>query len=454
MPKKLCSLLLFIASCSVLANGQIEARPKEPSSLTQLCTIGGERWIEDKLRQYPELLWLLETQTAPTHQESPENSSLMKRPSWVLFQKESPEFDIAIRNLVQLHLLLKGSRLAYSSFLQWHPNSNHAITFKQFQMAHKQLSLFLMSPKPFDDALKLLETAIVLQNVGASAKGQALFANYFQETQPNTFYTKALQVLRTFPDICPSFARLSETQKQTFTSLRQLGQYDPILTLAAAPNKNMMRCATTQKSLLTLDLIVFCLDHCGVYGYSQEFYHNFSTFVSTIQKYATMEEAFSRYLHYRAARLGLGVSPHDVILARLCNLMQLSATQDVETLCLEFNKLSSSQIQTLNYYFFSPQGEFLTCHVKGLPILMQKLYQAHPDVNATQEQRNRIAIERTLSLFVRTLEQKRAMCQKSLIAENIVLNFADTAIHSIDFDNLSDNISVRIHLNGAVSLSS
>ncbi|EPP28919.1 hypothetical protein CP082626L3_0017B, partial [Chlamydia psittaci 08-2626_L3] len=105
-----------------------------------------------KLRQYPELLWLTEPSAAANIATTSKTTYSLS-----LFDKKIPAFDIAIRSLIYLHLLIQGSRQSYAQLCQLQPAEN-SITFKQFQTAHRQLIYFLNSPKHFDNTLKILET--------------------------------------------------------------------------------------------------------------------------------------------------------------------------------------------------------------------------------------------------------------------------------------------------------
>ena len=240
------SLLLLIALSSVPIFSAPQLHAALPSTAAK---IGSEAWIEQKVRQYPELLWLVEPSSSGASLKLP--SGVVFSPQ--LFQKKIPAFDIAVRSLIHLHLLIQGSRQAYAQLIQLQANDS-PLTFKQFLSLHKQLTLFLNSPKEFYDSIKVLETAIVLRHLGCSTKAATTFRPYFSETQKEIFYTKALHVLRTFPELSPSFARLSPEQKALFFSLRKLANYDELLALTNTPNAQLLSAGRSQRALLALDL--------------------------------------------------------------------------------------------------------------------------------------------------------------------------------------------------------
>lgn len=198
-------LLFLVTLSSVPVFSAPQPRGTLPSSTTK---IGSEVWIEQKVRQYPELLWLVEPSSTGASLKSPSGAIF----SPTLFQKKVPAFDIAVRSLIHLHLLIQGSRQAYAQLIQLQ-TSESPLTFKQFLALHKQLTLFLNSPKEFYDSVKVLETAIVLRHLGCSTKAVAAFKPYFSEMQRETFYTKALHVLHTFPELSPSLLASLRSRK-------------------------------------------------------------------------------------------------------------------------------------------------------------------------------------------------------------------------------------------------
>lgn len=403
--------------------------------------IGSETWIEQKVRQYPELLWLTDPSGVAASPSSGQTFSTS------IFEKNVPAFDTAIRSLIYLHLLLQGSRHAYGQIVLM----GTSMTFKQFQSIHKQLNRFLNSPKNFDDALKILETAIVLKPLGYSTKAVSLFRPYFSDPNPSTFYSKALQVLRTFPNLCPSFARLSSDQREAFCSLRKLMDYSALLDLTAPPNSTFLTIGRSQRPLLVLDLYLHALDRYGSGDYSSEFHLTFTPLIQLLNQHATIEEAFSRYLNYRAHQLGIeGNSRHDLALVRLATLMGLSPSE-ISGLYWSFHDLPKDAADLLVDHFYSSQGEYLTLSILGLPRLVEDLFQAS-QLPTTQEGRFRQAYSTALSLIIKGLEAHKDMLNKKILPNGTVLDFSETIASSGGIDVFSENTSIRIHLDGTVSI--
>ncbi|ANH78670.1 hypothetical protein [Candidatus Chlamydia sanziniae] len=444
------SLAFFIVLFWGVSSTVYPAAPRtsDQKNIQGKTKIGSELWIEQKLRQYPELLWLAE----PLHSDI--SSSLPMRMSYAesFFNKKIPVLDIAIRSLIHLHLLICGSRQSYMQLLQMLPSEEGGLTFKQFQTAHKQLVFFLNFPKGFDNTLKILETAIVLKSIGRSAKASTIFKPYFTDHCPQTFYTKALQVLRTFPELCPSYTRLSPEQKEVFLSLRLLGNYDALLSLTEIPSPQFLSVGRTRRNLMILDMYLYCMDRFGEKYCSQDFYFNFVPLLSMLQQHTTIEEVFSRYFTYRANRLGLdGKSREEMTLVRLATLMHL-APIEVEALAWSFQNLSTEDAEKLVNSFYTMQGEHIPLVIHGLPNLITGLSLANHNAAATPESRLRQVYATMLSLLVKSLVMHKEMTQKQLLPQGVVLDFSETLNSSGGLDMSSENVAIRVHLNGAVSV--
>ncbi|BAE80893.1 conserved hypothetical protein [Chlamydia felis Fe/C-56] len=420
--------------------------PTSPSS--GKGKIGSDSWIEHKLRQYPELLWL----TEPSSTTEGITTTFRTAYSLSLFDKKLPAFDVAIRSLIYLHLLIQGSRQSYAQLCQLQPSENN-ITFKQFQTAHRQLIYFLNSPKHFDNTLKILETAIVLKHLGYSAKATANFKPYFTESRADAFYAKALHVLQAFPKLSPSYSRLSPEQKEVLVSLRRLADYDSLFNLTTMPSAQLLSVGRAKRPLVVLDLYLYALDIYGRNNCSQEFYYNFAPLLSMLQQHATVEEAFSRYFTYRANRLGFeGSSRSDMALVRLATLMELSP-EETSALSWSFKNLPIDESESLVNSFYTMQGEHVPLDIHGLPNLITGLLQAnHGSATVSPESRLRQIYSTALSLVVKSLRVHKDMMKKQLLDQATVLDFSETTGSCGGLDIFSENIAVRVHLNGSVSV--
>ncbi len=448
--RSIASLTLCCIGFSCLPIPIFGATPRNTSSSTSLskAKIGSDAWIEQKVRQYPELLWLTEPSSLSSSLAMPEGAVF----SPYLFGKKLPAFDMAMRSMIYLHLLLQGARQAYSQFVQLQPNTE-TLSFKQFQTAHKQLLFFVNSPKNFDNTVKVLETAIVLKYLGCSAKAASLFKPYFSDAQVGSFYTKALHVLQTFPELCPSFARLSPEQKELFLSLRRLTNYDDLFQLTDSPSAKFLSLGRIKKPLTVLDLYLYSLDVYGANNCSQAFYEDFSPLLVMLQQHATVEEAFSRYLTFRANKLGFeGLSRTDMALVRLATLMELSPVE-ASMLSASFKNIPGEDADILLSSFFSPQGEHLPLTVKGLPQLLSGLQQANlGNTVSTPEEKAKHVYVTALTLLIKGLRAHKEMLTKRVLSQSVILDFSDTVASCGGLDLFSENASVRIHLNGAVSV--
>lgn len=410
------------------------AKPTDPTIYnSRIIKIGSEAWIETKLRQYPELLWLLTTNTSQTQDKS--------------------AFDQAIRSLIHLHLFVSGSRVSYSTLLNLSSDEEDALSFKQFMIVHKQLSKYLESNLSFDNPLKMLETAVVFKYLEQAPKAVTIFKPYFNETRTGYFYFKALQVLQTFPDLLPSYSRLSTKQKEVFQHLRKLGDYSHLLNLSECPKKELRMLGQTKKPIMLLDLFLYSFDLCGSNNYSQDTFYNLSSLVSMLQEHSTVEEAFSRYLTYRANRLGFsGQSRTEMSLVRLATLMNISSSNEISALKWGFKNLSEKDAQVIINSFYSLNGEYRPHLIHGLPELLANLT-ASTNYNASNNPDGKLkhTFLTALNILVKGLETHQEMLKKQLLPDHIVLNFAEIGA-SNELDISSEETSVRIHLDGSVKV--
>ncbi|WP_246481868.1 hypothetical protein [Chlamydiifrater volucris] len=414
--------------------------------------IGSELWIEQKLRQYPELLWLADV---PAHLSAQRlnTDEGSQHSSETLFERESPEFDSTIRSLIYLHLLLNGSRLSYVTLTKLVKSNEALPSFKLFQSLHKQLVKYLNSPKAFDNSVKILETSLVLKNIGCSRKARQLFQPYFTENDPALFYDKAMLVLKAFPELSPSYSRLSTEQKDAFLSLRKLGNYGDLLSLTKSPSKKLLQLGRTKHPVVLLDVCLYNLDAFGSGSYKEDFFQNLQVFSAYLQQNSTVEEAFSRYLNFRANKLGLeGQSKSDMTLVRLSSLMNISSPSEAAALFWSFHNLSSEEMEYITSAFYSTGGEYLERDIKGLPALTVGLAAITPNTIVGIEPRLRQVFSATLSLLAKGLKTEKDMLQKQLLPKGTVLDFVETASTFGGLNVFSDTISVRIHLNGSVSI--
>ncbi|WP_213358307.1 hypothetical protein [Chlamydiifrater phoenicopteri] len=423
-----------------------------PAPKKAVTKIGSELWIEQKLRQYPELLWLADVPANLSSQRSSfeENS---QHPSEVLFERESPGFDDTIRSLIYLHLLLNGSRLSYVTLTRLIKPTEALPSFKLFQSLHKQLVKYLNSPKAFDNSVKILETSLVLKNIGYSRKARQLFQPYFTENDPALFYDKAMLVLKAFPELSPSYSRLSQEQKDAFLSLRKLDNYGDLLSLTKSPSKKLLQLSRTKYPVVLLDACLYNLDAFGAGIPREEFYQNLQVFSAYLQQNSTLEEAFSRYLSFRANKLGFeGQTKADMTLVRLASLMNISSPNEAAALLWSFQNLSSEELGHIISAFYSSSGEYLERDIRGLPALTTGLAAITPSTIVGVEPRLRQVFSATLSLLAKGLKTEKEMLQKQLLPKGTVLDFVETASTFGGLNVFSDTIFVRIHLNGSVSI--
>lgn len=198
---------------------------------------------------------------------------------------------------------------------------------------------------------------------------------------------------------------------------------------------------------------LFSLDTAGEVGYSQELFQNFQPLLSMLQQHATVEEAFSRYFAYRANHLGLdSITREDMTVTRLATLMRLPTTEAM-LFASEFKALPLEEIRVLVDHFYTAQGDHISCDIQGLPELVSGLTQAYYSASVNAENKMRRVYSTTLSLIVKSLQTHKDMCTKQILQGPLVIDFSQTVASCGGIDLFSENIAVRIHLNGGVSVS-
>lgn len=441
-------LLLAFSSFSVLSQA------KTPSfSKNLFVKIGSEQWVEEKLREYPELLWLADSQYSLIPLNIPESREKHRLCfSLDLFNKQSPEFDEAIRSLAYLNLILDGSKTAYNSLLSLQEGA--VLPFKQFISIHKyfkQLSASLSIQSGKEQSVRFFESAVIFRRIGNSLKARQIFQPYFREDNESVFRKKAFQVLNRFPELAPSYARLSEHLKTYLQQVGHIIDYPNVFNLTESFFAWEKLNLVNDPVLASVDLSLYFLSACGQFGCDAVFYKDFSSFIQAnrLLKDYGAKVAYYYYLSSKAKSFGFDpTNKIDEALTRIAVLVGCEEKSSDGIFLKEgFSKLSELEAKVFIAHCFHADTP-KKLNMKGLSDLIKSLSSRL----VIEDNNRKEVIASTLKIFSQTLLTYNDMKTKNLLETDTELHFEDALSSYNEIDLNHKEFSIRIHANGQVNL--
>lgn len=300
----------------------------------------GTQWVQKCMDQYPEILWLANRDVRKTEEGQEAKGSYSEQ----LFQEKFIEFDRTLLTLHCLKLILDGREAAYKEFVSAQPESDR-LSRASFQELHRQgKDLLLHNPWGLSDVemRQAMEASLVLGDMGKSEKARALFKVYgVKAPDHDDFHEEAMQVLKSHPDLCPTFASLPEVAQQLLIKTANLAHYGHITHLEGGLSMfsklKESQLGVQDLNALRFDLFVHTCDVAGALGHL----HSRSSMMYTEPTYRAIQatheacllfqdpektewDAYQSYLAVRAQWLGL--DPDDQIervLTRIGTMMRL-----------------------------------------------------------------------------------------------------------------------------------
>lgn len=324
----------------------------------------GLDWVEECFSRYPELAWLADEQVRKT--EEGQRSTSQKSYSEQLFSHSFIEFDRTLMTLHCMKLIVDGTENAYAQFVQAQTQATR-LSKASFQQLHQQAKDLLNSHYQNLSELEIahtLETALILGDIGKTAKARTLFKNYdVVAVDHDDFYGEAMHVLQEHPKLCPSFYRLPEASKILLIKLANIAHYGHITHLEGSfsmfAKLKASELAARDPTALQIDLFVHLCDVAGALGHL----NNRSSLAYTEETHKALqamskacfvlsnpskkeEDAYQWYLTLRAQWLGLSVDkPIDRVLARVGAMLRLFEKSQGEILTNVLQQFDSKTVQ-------------------------------------------------------------------------------------------------------------
>jgi len=339
-----------ISRTSVLAAHHDEQKTDDINSKN--INFSKEWALKKAIHTYPEIAWFAEKEATETQEEnSSENPE-----SWskMLFEgKQYAEFDRTLMSLKCLNLILNGSHEAYA-ILTRDQKENEKLSWLSFHILEKKyfnlianISLHLSITKK--QAIELFETALVLRNIGKTKKARDFFLQY-NLTCPdhNDFYVEVIKILKNKKlNIFTSFNEFNEAIKDFLTHASYLAHYGHITHLEGDANMFLTLIAKRETNvnfslLLQFDFFVHLCNVAGAQGHvnpNSSLVLNEKSYQALMATYdackllekkgKTKEDAFEKYISYRAKMLGLNPKQaEDRALTNIGCMLRLFSKED------------------------------------------------------------------------------------------------------------------------------
>ena len=220
-----------------------------------------QTFIERMVNTYPEIQWLADTSVKATSEGV---ASLEEGPSKALYGQKYIEFDRCMLSLRCLHWILSGTDAAWKEMTQLQSGKDK-LTFEEFQELHRTLTTL----GDQSEMVPLFETALILGDMGKTNTARELFQPHgVNDPDHDDFYTSALGVLKTHPELCPSFQKLSPSSQAFLIKATGLAHYGHIYHIEGKPNmftslKNSQVAKDKDVCALKFDFLVHIFDVAG-----------------------------------------------------------------------------------------------------------------------------------------------------------------------------------------------
>jgi hypothetical protein len=220
--------------------------------------------------------------------QTTENSSYSEQ----LFGQKFIEFDRTIITLCCLQLILDGSENAYQKFTADQPNSTKLLR-TSFERLHAQgIDLIKSQYAGMSEweIIQALEASLVFGDIGKSGKAREIFNPYGAKAPDHDdFHEEAMQILERYPNLCPTFDKLTPLAKKLLIQTANLAHYGHVTHLEGGRGmfsklKQSYLLASTPIAF-TFDFFVHTCDVAGALGHI----HNRSSLVYTESSHQAMQ---------------------------------------------------------------------------------------------------------------------------------------------------------------------
>jgi hypothetical protein len=419
--------------------------------------------------QYPEIVWLANTQVRKTEENQ---ASADKSYSEQLYGQKFIEFDRSLMTLHCLKLILEGSDKAYQEFTAAQPE-NVRLTRESFQLLHDQGASLLNSKYQDLTSVQMqqvMETALVLGDMGKSERARGLFkAHGANAPDHDDFYGEAMDILKNHHRLSRSFMRLPFAAKQLLCKTANLAHFGHVTHLEGGPSmftklKNST-IAEKDSTALSFDFFVHTCDVAGALGHVDNTSSICYTETTHQALQATLDacrvlsdptktetDAYNAYLSVRASWIGLNSSDRDDrVLTRIAAMLRLFTPEEGAALKNAILQLSSQDRQRIISQFDVALGEEIGRTPTYMPAVLVNLSN-NKDLGATSTERLSQAVIYGLPFIARVLEQHQQQILQYQANPEVPLNFNPVAGIAKTTPQLLERSTFQIHSDGTVTL--
>ncbi len=340
--KKVYYLLTIVAS--ILFVNTFSSYAKD------LPSVGSIAWVNKKIQQYPELLWLADNTVRKTQQDVETKTG--ESPSEILWGQKYAEFDRSILSLMVLAWVNEGSKEAYEALTKDQTPADK-LSFESFLTLHKRYKKIITSLKDFQD----FEISLILGDMGKSKIVRDQFLP-LGVTAPDhdDFIREALQK---DPTIFPSFSKLSPWTKKVLPQVSGLVHFGHVTHLEGG--QEMLKplkdsdIAKKNPKALEFDFLVHLADVAGSMGHVnpatslvliQDTYNALMAVDTALRllKDKPIEGALKSYIDTRAQWLGVNAQESKGrTLTRLGAMLRLFGPANGKVLTEAFQKFTPEE---------------------------------------------------------------------------------------------------------------
>jgi len=344
--------------------------------MNSLGNIGSLEWVQEKIKTYPELSWLLSKDVEHTQEGTP----IQQENSWSIKLKGAfyPEFERTMATLVNLYLILDGSDRAFNRFVASQPKED-ALTKESFEKLHHYA---LKTTVSHTDGLKAVEIDLLLGDMGKTATARKLAKEFSIEEHDHDLFLG--ECLKKCPQIFPTFLTLSPALQEELKASTALVHFGHFSHLEGGPEILMKlrysRLITSNPKALNLQLLAHALDISGARAHednrgSKAFTNkiflswNGMKDVLSELKLGSEKDVISRYVKFRAGLLGLDpTQKEDCMLVRIGALMRLFTPEEGQAMKKAYYALEDNQKEIVAEAFdpFTPRQERTPTYIPAL----------------------------------------------------------------------------------------
>lgn len=404
------------------------------SQAKDLPSVGSIAWVNKKIQQYPELLWLADKNVRKTQQDVETKTG--ESPSEVLWGQKFAEFDRSILSLMVLAWLHEGTKEAYEALTKDQAPSDK-LSFESFLTLHKRYKKRISSPQDYQD----FEIALILGDMGKSKVVRDQFLPLgVTASDHDDFIREALQK---DPTIFPSFSKFSPWAKRILPQVSGLVHIGHVTHLEGGtemlkPLKDA-NIAKNDPKALEFDFLVHLADVAGSMGHVnpatslvliQDTYNAIMAVdkALVLLKDRSTEEALKAYIDTRAQWLGLNAQESEGrTLTRLGAMLRLFGTANGRALTEAFQKFTPEEQKAFTKELDPLSSDLPLITPTYIPAVLVNLSN-NKTLGETKEARLQQSVELGIPFISVVLkEYKKLLKDKKIENPSAPLNFNDVA---------------------------